>query len=222
MNPIVVIATHHREGITAINIASLNRQTRHTEIILVVSGANEKTFFTQKYPYLTVIMAPNSPLGTKWQHGVNKAVELGADPLILTGSDDLLDKRFVERACLWMSRGFDFIGIKHWYVYDNKKLYHFKYLASLPLGGGRAYSKRFLSEDKRLFEAKDRHLDDLGWDKVNYANIKRLIFSDPLILSIKGNWPVMNQAERFFSSKNCQLKCECDLSIMKTEFNYEP
>lgn len=220
MNPIVVIATHQREGITCINIASLHKQTIPVKIVLVVSEASERTFFNHKYPDITVVTSPNKPLGNKWQVGVNKAIELGADPLIITGSDDLLDKMFAERACLWMSRNFDFIGLKSWYVFSDR-LYQFKYLAPLPLGAGRVYSKRFLAEDSHLFEPKDRHLDDLGWNKVKFANIKRLLINDPILLSIKGNWPVMNRAETFFKSKNCEFQKVCDPMVMKTDFNYE-
>lgn len=221
INPVVVIATHQRKDITSINIESLSKQTFIPKVVLVVSDATEIEFY-KKYNIEIVVM-DNMPLGKKWQSGVNKAIQMGANPVIITGSDDILDKRFVERSCVWIERGFHFVGLKSWYVNYQRKLYEFKYMAPLPLGGGRAYSSTFLKQSGDIFDAsRNRHMDDHGWNKVKFSNVKRIIFNDPLILSIKGDWPMMNRAEDFFNSKNCQLKGECDISIMQSKFNYDP
>lgn len=221
MNPVVVIATHQRKEITSINIESIAKQTLAAKVVIVVSDNSERDYY-KKYD-VEIVVAHNIPLGNKWQTGVNKAMHIGANPVIITGSDDLLDKRFVERSCIWMDRGFHFVGLKGWYVYNQKKLYEFKYVAPLPLGGGRAYSSEFLKQSGNIFEvSKNRHMDDHGWNKVKFSNVKRIVFNDPLILSIKGDWPMMNKAEDFFTSKNCQLKGECDVSIMQSMFNYDP
>lgn len=221
MNPIVVIATHQRREITTVNVLTLLLQTVVPKVVLVVSDINELQYYRKVFPEIKVVFAENSPLGKKWQAGVTEAYKIGADPVIITGSDDILERKFVEKACAWMQKGFHFVGVNHWYVYSDK-LYHFEYLSHMPLGGGRCYSLEFLRQfNGDIFEKKQRHLDDLGWNRVKFTNVKRIVFSDPLILSIKGNWPVMNKAEDFFKSKNCRLKGECDVSIMQENFNYD-
>jgi len=220
VTPTVVIATHKRVPITCANIDSLLKQTVVPNIVLVVSKGSEEKLFRENYPTIHVIVTENNPLGSKWQAGIDEAFRLGADPVIITGSDDILERRFVERACLWMDRDFDFIGLKQWYVFFEGKLYRFKYNAYMPLGGGRVYSRRFLNQAGPIFDARDRHLDDFGWNKVFEANVRRLVWSDPLILSVKGEWDVMNSARAFFGSRNCQCMGEFDRIIMQKEFNY--
>lgn len=224
MNPVVLIATHERFWITSKVIQTLGMQTIEPEIVVVSSDPGHAGNYTKLSPKVRSICHLNHPLGNKWQLGVNQARKLNADPLIICGSDDILQNNYVEKCCRIIDKEYDFIGLKSWYVYDLIKLYHFQYLARMPLGGGRAYSKAFLdSIDWRLFDtSKDRHLDDLGWNKVEYNKARKWIINDPLILSIKGNWPVMNHAKDFFRSPNARLLGEKKIEIMKEKFNYAP
>lgn len=223
VKPVVVIATHERVGITCRVIDSLLNQTLVPEIVVIVSHRTEAVTFRSHYPQVHTVQHINAPLGDKWQSGVNQARKMGADPLIICGSDDFLEKKHVARCCLYMQRDYDFVGLKSWYIYDTKTLYHFDYLARLPLGGGRAYAAKFLNLiNWKLFVSKDKHLDDRGYDLVNYHKAKKKLLNDPYILSVKGDWPVMNKAESFFNSPNARLiKRDLKLSIMEN-FNYVP
>jgi hypothetical protein len=142
VNPWVLIATHKRLSITKKNIDCLLKTG--VGIILVVSDADEFKLFRQLYPYINIVHHANYPLGDKWQSGVEIAKHLKADPLIINGSDDILSPKFFSRASELLAEGYHFIGLKSWYVYDLKSVYLFDYMAPLPLGGGRVYSKEFL------------------------------------------------------------------------------
>lgn len=213
LNPIVLICTHQRVEITIKNIESLLRQSVVPKILLVCSSHHERKQFRINFPDISIEEWPNSPLGEKFQRGVNIAKVLKADPLIINGSDDILGLDFIERACAAVSDGVDFIGLYHWHILHNKVLYHFKYNARLPLGGGRVFSKRALDSMKwKLFDtSRNKHLDDLAFANVTRQVTLDKIFPDYLndrgfnIISIKGDWQTMNSFDRIMKSKNCTL-----------------
>lgn len=221
MNPYVLIATHQRMSITRDNIKGL--LSCGVNVILVVSDSGEMEVFKQLFPEISIIHHPNFPLGNKWQSGVQVAKKLKADPLIINGSDDLLCPEYFKRVTELRAEGYHFIGLKSWYVYDLKSIYKFDYLASIPLGGGRAYSKELLEKiNYKLFDTrKDRHLDDLGWASVTTSKMKNIILNEPLILSVKGDWRVMNPLNAMFGSTNAMLRETIinPVQILK-DFNY--
>lgn len=203
--PYVLIATHQRLSITKKNIECL--LACNVNVILVVSDKDEYDLFKQLFPSINVVNYPNIPLGAKWQIGVKLARELGADPLIINGSDDILCPGFFSQTDALLRNGYHFVGLTSWYVYDLKHIYQFDYMAPLPLGGGRAYSKELLEKmDYQVFQGnKDRHLDDLGYHNMHKTGMKYTLMREPLILSVKGEWPVMNPANKMFSSPNAKL-----------------
>ena len=205
MNPYVLIATHNRLSITKKNIECLLKCD--VGVILVVSDKGEYAVFKQLFPTISVIHHANYPLGLKWQSGVDVARHLKADPLIINGSDDILSPKFFSKVNGLMEEGYHFIGLKSWYVYDLKTVYRFDYLAALPLGGGRAYSRKLLEKiGYKLFDVRrERHLDDFGWASALRSKMEKIILNEPLILSVKGNWPVMNPVNKMFGSRNAML-----------------
>lgn len=209
MTPVVIIATHRRLDITCKNIESLLKQSFQPYIIIGCSDPHEATIFKTRYPQIDVTMSRNNPLGIKWQSLVLAAHQHCPSCLIITGSDDILGKGFIEQAQKYIEKGYDFVGMKRWYVHDvkNKKVHLLDYRANLPLGGGRVYSREFLdSIDWKLFEPKDKHLDDFGWKQVKDHAKKIIIDNDNLkILSVKGDWPVMNPVEKMLNHPNAKL-----------------
>lgn len=212
MNPIVLIATHQRLEITSKNIESLMMQSVQPKIVLVVSDQGEWQYYKRKYPEVTLCAAPNTPLGQKWQLGVDVAKKLNPNPLIICGSDDILGIDFIENACTIIKSGIDFIGLSRWHVYSNDVLYTYNYNASIPLGGGRCYSSKALTEiNFQVFDtSKDIHLDDMGWKNVNSTTLPRKIIREVKeeglhIVSIKGRWPMMNPFEKFVGHSNVSL-----------------
>lgn len=202
LNPYVLIATHQRMSITRDNIKAV--LSCGVNVILVVSDLDEFRVFKQLFPDISIIQQPNSPLGLKWQSGIEAARALKADPLIINGSDDILCPEYFIQIGHLMKEGFHFVGLQSWYVYDMKIVYKLSYLAKLPLGGGRAYSYEMLKKiNFSVFDpSRDRQLDDLGYGNVLNSGLKYKILNEPLILSVKGSWSMMNPTHKLFGSAN--------------------
>ncbi len=196
MNPIVLIATDSRVYITQRNIESLKAQSVVPTVSVVVSQTLEDVYF--QYYADRVAMHPNKPLGKKWQFGVETLCR-DASPLIITGSDDILAPTFIERACQLVNQGFDFIGLQQFWQHHNGKAYLCNYTAKQPIGGGRVYSARAIELlGFKLFEPKDKHLDDYAWHRIQSTKLKVKIVKDIEaeglgIHAIKGDWPMMNK-----------------------------
>lgn len=193
MTPIVVIATHNRLEITSFNIESLLKQSVVPGIVLVVSNLQEKVYYQRKFP-IQLVTFPNVPLGGKWQAGVKAAFEMGADPLIILGSDDILSDGYIAYACDLVSRGYDMVGAKYWYIHYKRKAFYCEYLAKQSLGGGRIYSQRALKKiNAEVFNPKiNRHLDDYIMKRTQGTGI--IPYTDPSLVlhAVKGDWPVLN------------------------------
>lgn len=200
MNPIVLIATHRRLPITTQNIESLLAQSIVPKIIVVVTDGVEKEYFRNRYPLtVTTLSCQNDPLGMKWQTGVSYAMGMKPNPLILTGSDDILGAGFIEKDCELVDQGAHFIGLQRWWIHNEGRAYLCDYLPHQPLGGGRAYSLEMLKMlEWKLFDISARkHLDDFVWPKVRLSNLKvkwvRNVEAENLLIhAIKGDWKTMN------------------------------
>ncbi len=219
MNPIVLICTHERQEITTKNINSLLAQSFVPKIVLIVSEKKEVIYFRNNFPQINVIQFPNNPLGSKWQHGVHIAHKLEADPLIITGSDDILGDGYIAMACAYVQGGHDFIGIKQFWVHQNKHAFLVEYQASQPIGGGRIYSKQMLETIRyKIFNISgSRRLDDQGYELVKGSGLQHTIINeveDLALHAIKGNWPMMNPFDR--NHKNIKvLRSELSEKILK-------
>lgn len=219
--PVVLIASHQRLEITAQNIAALCEQRPKPEIVLVVSEEEEYIYFKDRLPNLHVYNHPNKPLGAKWQFGVNRCRDLGANPLIITGSDDVLGRDFIKNSLKLLDQGYDFIGLRRWFVYDPSKntAYLFDYLPQQPLGGGRVYTSKLLEKcGWQIFDSKDRLLDDKGWSIAKRE--KNILVTDIdgkglYIIAIKGAWEVMNPLEKHFGHPNTKLLSEWEANHIK-------
>lgn len=210
MNPVVLIATHKRLQITSQNLDSLLAQTVKPEIILVVSEREELSYYRAKYPEVHVIIARNEPLGDKWQTGVVFASTLKPNPLIITGSDDILGNTFVENACRLVEEGNHFVGLQRCWFHNQDKAYLCDYMALQPLGSGRVYSAVMLEKlEYKLFDiSRGRHLDDAPWNRARGSTLKVSLIHDVEkegleIHAIKGDWPVMNRFD--LKHKNIKL-----------------
>lgn len=225
MNPVVLIATHHRKEITSRNIELLFTQSRVPEIVLVCSEEDEYYYFQNKYPSVHVLQHKNNPLGEKWGFGARSSASLNPNPLIILGSDDLFGKYFIRNICAEIQKGYDFVGINRWWLHEEgkKETYLLQYTVSnFPLGGGRAYSKRILEKMRyRIFdEKKDRRLDDFGWIEAKKKGAKSIIISEVEkhglnIVSIKGKWETMNSANTILKARSVQVIGKFDKSKLE-------
>lgn len=207
VNPVVLIATHKRLPITTENLRSLERQTVAPKVVLVVSDDQELNYYRDAFPSVVCFKVDNEPLGAKWQAGVCAVDD--ADPLIITGSDDILGNTFVENACKFMSEGAHFIGLQRFWQHYKRKAYLCDYNPMQPIGGGRVYSKKMLEHlEYKLFDiGADRHLDDFVWNRIRTSGLKvkwcRDVEKDGLeIHAVKGSWPMMNR----FNARHVNIK----------------
>ena len=206
-NPVVVIATHERREITTLNINLLKQQKEVPKIVIVCSLQEELEYYKQFQ--VTVIIAPNRPLGRKWHMGVNTAKMMGANPLIILGSDDLLEKDYIYNALMKFKEGYEFVGTTAWYSFDVKrdKLYESKYInrnENYPIGSGKVYSKGILDKIRwKVFDqAADRKLDDQGQRLINGHGCKTFLIKEPCILAVKGGWGELNPIEKYMNAPN--------------------
>lgn len=197
--PVVVIASHQRKAITEALIDKLLQSHDNLRVVLVVSIIDEFNHFKSlNNNRLAIAIWPNKPLGIKWQQGVNIAKKIGADPVIILGSDDELNTEFINNALKLLDQGYDFIGLRQYRVKHNGTLYTFNYRPIMPIGGGRVYTAKMLKAfNWKLFEPKDKHLDDFGWKQVTKSKMKAIIISDAdynglWVTANKGNWSMLN------------------------------
>lgn len=191
----LVIATHRRVELTKNLIQKLLKEQNDIEIVVVVSDKSE----LNKYPNTHTIIVPNNPLGNKWQKGVNKARELNPEGIIILGSDDELCEGYVDNIRHLHSKGYEFIGVKQYYVKHNRKLYFFNYKPEQPIGGGRFYSKNLLDRiDWKIFKPNyNKHLDDYGYNQAINSGLLMCVIKDVnkydlKVTANKGSWPMMN------------------------------
>lgn len=167
-------------------------------MLVVSEKSEEKHYKGLQYPNLIVVNYPNNPLGLKWQFGVRTAKKINAHPVIILGSDDIVNKDFTKNAIRLINRGFTFIGLKQFWVEHKRKRYLINYKPEQPIGGGRIYSANFLDLiGWKIFEAKERHLDDFGFKQVILTNQKYKLIDNMInegleVTAIKGDWSMMN------------------------------
>ena len=223
-NPIVVIATHERVEITTININLLKQQSVVPKIVIVCSLQEELEYY--KTLGVTVILENNTPLGHKWQMGVNAAINMKANPLIILGSDDLLYSDYVKLVLTKMKEGYDFFGCTSWYSYDLKRhdMYFSMYVGkneNFPIGSGKAYSGEMLARfrGKVFNQEASRKLDDQGYTMVVKNQGKIYIHREPEILAIKGGWMELNPIEAYMRVPTIHT-IRTDTEMLK-RFNYD-
>jgi hypothetical protein len=212
--PTILIATHNRYEITKRLINKLFGDNSSIQIVIVVTDFNEyRQFKSLMLDNLHILKVPNHPLGTKWQFGVSHARKIGANPLIILGSDDELNSKFVSNAVKKIEEGYHFIGLRRYWIKHKGKKYLVDYKPVMPLGGGRVYSATLLDRMRwKVFESKDRKLDDYGWNQVVRIGARTILISDiekagMEITAIKGDWPMMNPFDP--NHKNLTILKEC-------------
>lgn len=207
--PVVVMATYKRIAITSYNIRTLiSYQIPNLKIVLSASDG-EVSYYQSHFPEIKVVDTLNNPLGLKWQRGVEEARRLGANPLVILGSDDILIKDYFERGLRLLTAGHDFVGSNTWFMYDDdtEKTYLCSYrgrVADRSLGAGRMISKQLLEEMRGVvFDiSAERKLDDKAEFK---RTPKSIVINEPCVLSIKGKWNQMNPLSKIMNSMTVEV-----------------
>jgi hypothetical protein len=204
MNPVVVMAMYGRRDLVEINLRMLSCQ------VVVCCSTDEDYQFLRwlGLPNLKIVSTMNYPLGRKWQDGVNAARDLGADPLIILGSDDFLSTGFAEKASE-LSKKHDFTFFDEWFMYDQftgrayKCYYNMMKFNKPPLGSGRIFSKKFLiKHDWKVFDGSlNIKLDDFAYDRMNSDDEVCLNPPGLHVLAVKGRHDSMNPLERILRAE---------------------
>lgn len=212
MNPIVLIAMYGRRPLVQINLELLNKQK--CKIVVIASTDIDYLFIRDlDFDNVRICTAPNTPLGLKWQLGVDFCRAAAADPLIILGSDDFLSSDFIEKACAIKE---DFTFFTQWFIHDavTKKDYRLKYKNLFPLGSGRVFTKKFLDRiDWKVFdETRGRLLDDYAFNNLKYQDQLRINPEGMKLLAVKGRWEVMNELDKILQAETIQWDPETRIS----------
>lgn len=197
---VAIASTNNRFNITEKNRWLLQAQG----VCVLVNYANE-----------------SKTLGEKWQHTIELIRPYDPTHLIITGSDDILSKDFVEKYCTKEL----FTGLKQWYIWHKEGLHLLEYLPKQCLGGGRVYSRELLDKmNWQVFDtSRNKLLDDKGFNFIVENKIAPSIHYTPDILAVKGDWETMNPVN--LKHRNVRLlktyKGDEAIKIMKERFGYE-
>lgn len=213
MNPVIVMCVWGRLELVEINLRLLESQ--YCKVVCVVSTKQDHEFINRlKLPYVHLFEHANIPLGQKWQFGAECARKLGADPVIILGSDDYLSENFV-RIGSKMSKYNDFIYFDRWMIYEpgTQKGYSLQYQTTFPLGSGRVFSKSFLDRYKwELFDTgRNYHLDEFIWDQTGFNDMILRNADGMNLLSIKGKWEAMNPLDKLLNTERIKWDYENNL-----------
>ena len=105
---------------------------------------------------------------------------LDFDAVILLGSDDYIDEKFVQFVQDNIDK-YEMIAFKDLYFKENDQLYYWKGYEGTrrgePAGAGKVYTKKFLERIKwNLFnEARERGLDGVSWRRCKAINVNVLV-----------------------------------------------
>lgn len=214
---VIVMAVWGRLPLVKVNLELLASQA--CEVVCVTSLQQDSDFIRAlRLPYVHLTYEMNNPLGKKWQSGVEYARNLGAERVIILGSDDYLSTGFVAKAEA-LSRQHDFVYFDKWYIYDAKKCqsfaldYQMERYKKPPLGSGRVYSKRLLDRHSwQIFDTgRNNHLDNFIWDNHTTEDRKLMNPEGMAILAVKGHWETMNPVDVILSTETINWDTEKDI-----------
>lgn len=177
MKVIILSAMHGRHNVVSycLNKIPIN------DVVMVFTTTEDKIFL-RKQNILKTVYANNNPLSYKWNTGVLALKNIDFDVVILLGSDDYIDEKFITYV-VDNIQGYDMICFKDIYFENNKDIYYWsgymKQRKGEPIGAGKTYTKEFLERiNYNLFNvAKNKSLDGISWNVCKNAKAKILLSS---------------------------------------------
>lgn len=137
--------------------------------------------------------AANSPLTEKWNAGVASLRDDDIDALVIVGSDDLLTRAYLERACDMISDGRDYVSATGLYFFEaHKRQALYTSDPTIRIGAGRVVSREALERldyklwplrlDRAVDNSQHLHFAKHGFD-LSYLDTSR--DSDAALVDIK-------------------------------------
>ena len=177
MKVIVLSAMHGRHQVVSYCLDKIPI----TDVVMVFTTREDKIFLRSKN-ILKSVYARNEPLSYKWETGLSALKNIDFDVVILLGSDDYIDEKFINYV-VDNIKGYDMLCFKDIYFENNGKMYYWSGYENErkgePIGAGKAYTKEFLRRiNFSLFKvAKNKSLDGLSWRICKNAKAKILLSS---------------------------------------------
>lgn len=175
---IVLSCMHHRHE----TVRFCLEQMPFLPVVMIYSDDADGEFLDSIPNVMAKAKVRNNPLSFKWNTAVRCLAQVEFDAVILLGSDDYVDRAFMQFIESEIS-DCDMIGFKdiyfkqgndlyYWEGYDNKR-------KGEPAGAGKVYTKSFLeSIGYNLFPSfNDVGLDGISWNVVKAAGAKVKLFS---------------------------------------------
>ena len=218
---LAIIPVLGRHDILKICIRCIKEQSIKTDIILLVSTAEDVDFAKDcRHKYVTI---DNYPLSMKFQKGIDYAKMLEANYIMFVGSDDLLTKGWVgECLALLDNYSFDVVGKNYHYIYDtvNNLRYIRRYVPdklsiNIPpglrsvwcLGSGRLIKSNILERSEwRLFKRElNRGLDAESGLRLYKSGARFGLISTENFLSMRDDWDCITEMATILESPSNKL-----------------
>lgn len=104
------------------------------ELVCVISPEDpDPTPYVEPWKYIEI---ENTPLGKKWNYGVEAMIDLEVDAVMIVGSDDFISWRYFDLVLEQLRRGAEVISTRDAYIYQPPSEY-VAYCESLIPGVGR-------------------------------------------------------------------------------------
>lgn len=177
MKTIIVSVMHGRQE----TVSYCLNQMPFIEKVMIYSNEADGTFLDRmKIEHKSKFK--NYPLAEKWNYAFKFLRNIEFDAVILLGSDDFIDEKFlhfVERTI----PNFDIIGFEDIYFKEGRSLYYWpgydNERKGEPIGAGKVFSRKFLERTNfEMFPGKsNKGIDGVNWRACRNYGAKIHIYS---------------------------------------------
>lgn len=170
-----VVAVWKRRALAEVVLRHISGMLMPQDRLIVVGSPEDEGWEDIVPGPATLVVAPNEPLGAKWQAGISYARHTGCDAVMCLGSDDLATPRYVLNARVLMDGDVDVVGLlgcTQWRSADDLCVDVAGYMPEHPrhgepVGSGRTFSRRLLERiNWHLFCPVQKYLDANLWEKL--------------------------------------------------------
>lgn len=176
---IIVLTCVHGRKSTVLNCI---KNTPEIERVIVYSDHADRDFLDAAGEK-NIHRCENYPLSNKWNYGLSKLKDIDFDGVIMMGSDDYFDQRFLDFVKENIPK-YDMIGFTDLYFKDIQGVNYYwdgykNHRRGEPAGAGKTYSKEYLEKiNYNLFPyPTSRGLDGQAWTVVNFTKANMLLTS---------------------------------------------
>ena len=144
---------------------------------IMIYSTDEDGKFLEGQDVIATAQVDNTPLSYKWNAGVMSLEQIEFDAVILLGSDDYIDEKFLEFVQDNIGQ-YEMISFKDLYFEEEGSIYYWSGYEGTrkgePSGAGKVYTRQFLERiGFNLFhEPRQKGLDGLSWRRCKNVNVR--------------------------------------------------